>query len=83
MLLVAMAEDEIAGGTVLTSDSVQSRPRRRPSTASGPRSAVPAPGSTIARLAPNTSAVAKRAVAAARCGRWARKARGNVAAKVT
>ena len=81
MLLVAMPDEDTAGGTVLTSDSVQRRPRRRPSMASGPSMAVPVPGWTMARLAPKASAVAKSAAAAARWRRCARKARGKVCAK--
>ncbi len=66
MLLVAMPEDETAGGTVLTSDSVHKCPRRISSTAPRPRRTVPAPGCTMARAAPKTSAVANSETAATR-----------------
>src|SRR5207244_3541309 len=76
-----LPQRKAAGRTVRTGDSVQRGPRRRSSTASGPSSAVPAPGWTIARLAPKTSAVAKSAVAAVRCGRCARNESGKLWAK--
>src|SRR5215213_1146203 len=81
MLLVAIREDEMEGGTVLTRDSVHILPSSSPRMASGPRKARPRAGRFTATARPQKVAKRKRAVATPSRPSWARKASGKVRVK--
>ena len=77
MLLVAIAEEEYEGGSVVVSASVQRWPRLSSSTVSGPSSATATPGSNTATARPSSAVSRKSATATAMSGACARTARGK------